>query len=138
MGKARKKEYELEVYFPQVPSELEEFLHSQGFETKGDLPVNEAQLEPLGCWKSWKGEVYVYSNLSVKINYFIEEGMSLPSTIADRKGNWCQLYARLIISTPSKGFTQEMMEMQETIGRLLRDKYHALLYDPQFKMEVED
>ncbi len=138
MGKARKKEYELEVYFPQTPSDLENVLKSQSFEVKGDLSITEAQLAPFGCWKKWKSEVYVCSNLPVKINYFIDDGMSLSSTVDDRTGNWCQLNARLIISMPSKGFTQEMMEKQETIGSLLRDKYHALLYDPQFKMELVD
>jgi hypothetical protein len=138
MGKARKKEYELHLYFREPPSELKEVLKSQGFERMEKLSENETELAPLGCWKKWKSEVYVCSNLAVNVNYFTDDGMSLSSTIADRKDNWCQVAARLIVSMPSKSFTQEMMEKQEEIGRILRDRYHALLYDPQFQMEVDN
>lgn len=138
MGKPKKKEYELEVYFPQVPPDLEEVLHSHGFERKGELSESETSLNPLGCWKSWREEAYTHRELTVKINYFTAIGMSPSSTIADRKNNWCNLSARLIISTPSKSFAQEAIEKQEEMGRILRDRYHARLYDPQFMVEVDN
>lgn len=138
MSKARKKEYELEVYFRELPSDLEEVLRLQGFERKGELSKSETALNPFGCWKSWKGEAYAHRELTVIINYFTENGTSLSGTIAGRKDNWCNLPARLIISMPCKRFSQEAIEKQEEIGRVLRDRYRALLYDPQFMIEVDN
>ncbi len=138
MGKAKKKEYELQMYFSQVPPDLEEVLRSHGFERSERLPESETALSPFVCWKSWREEEYTHRELGVKINYFTENGMSPSNTIADRKNNWCNLSARLVISMPSKRFAQEVMEKQEEVGRILRDRYRALLYDPQFMIEVED
>ncbi len=138
MSKPKKKEYELQVYFREPPSDLEEVLHSQGFERSEGLPESKTALSNLSCWKSWREEAYTHGELAVMINYFTENGLSLSSTIADRKNNWCNLPARLVISTPCKSFTQEAMEKQEEIGRILRDRYHALLYDPQFMIEVDN
>ena len=140
MSKPKKKEYELEVYFPEVPSDLEEVLKSQGFERNGELSEREIEFNFSGCWKRWKGEKYIcHEHASqIFINYFTTDGSLKTDYPINPKERWCELPARLIVSIPCKRFTQEAMEKQEEVGRILRDRYHALLYDPQFKMEVED
>lgn len=140
MSKFKKKEYELEVYFPQVPPDLEDVLKSHGFQRKGDLSEREIESNNSRCWKNWKGERYICREYAsqVIIHYFTTNGSLKIDYPINPEERWCKLPARLIVSMPSKGFAQEAMEKQEEIGRILRDRYHALLYDPQFKMEVED
>ncbi len=140
MSKAKKKEYELEVYFSQVPSDLEEVLKSHGFQREGELSERETESNNPECRKKWKGERYIFRECAsqVIVYYFTTDGSLKVDYPINPEERWCKLPARLIVSTPSKRFTQEAIEKQEEIGRILRDRYHALLYDPQFKIEVDN
>ncbi len=140
MSKPKKKEYELEVYFSQVPSDLEDVLKSHGFERNGELSERETESNNLRCWKRWNEETYICRKYAsqVIIHYFTTDGSLKINYPINPEERWCELPARLIISIPNKRFSQEAMEKQEEIGRILRDRYHALLYDPQFMIEVED